>query len=79
MTTEKVLWYVTRYSSKESNEGSVMWETETEDNAACTAKAEKLQQEFPLEDFEVSDLSEAAEVWDRDVLPVLESLEATKH
>lgn len=77
--SDKITWFVVRYPSKESNEGVVMWQHEFDTEGECQMKCAELQAMFLVEDFEASSLPELNNVFERDVQPVLQSEQSTKH
>ena len=78
--TEQNTWFVTRYPSKEANDGDVLWHTENVDKSVVEAEASRLQALHPELDFEVSDLPDLMTVYQRDIVPVLgDRLNTTLH
>jgi hypothetical protein len=76
---EAITWFVTRYPSKDSNEGRVLWDKEYPTKEECEMECKRLGALDPEGDYEPSDLPELEQVFERDVQPVLESLTQTKH
>lgn len=79
MNQEVVTWFVCRFPSRDANEGRVMWNLEFPTKEECEMKCAELQKQFPTEHFTADQLLELEEVFERDVAPVIESVNATKH
>lgn len=77
--SDKVTWFVCRFPSYEANEGRVMWKLEYTTKEECEMQCKVLQAQFPNEHFVADCLAELGDVFERDVLPMIEKINSTVH